>query len=118
MTFLKAHDAQKNSHFRTWKSGKNWLYAASALTILTGLSMGGTLFASASTVQINYTQPATNFGQAVYAYVWGTGSSADGNFTALTNFAGTSNYTVTLPEGNTGGDVGIILINKGDWSGT
>ena len=36
----------KTTHFRSWKSGKNWLYAASILTIL----VGGTAFSSAEKV--------------------------------------------------------------------
>ncbi|MDR0299126.1 MAG: type I pullulanase [Streptococcaceae bacterium] len=117
------------SHYRSWKSGKTWLYASTALAALTFTAAtpevinqftNWTLVAAADTiapsVQVNYTAPASQT-TAPYAYVWGTGTTADGNFNNMTLATGTTNqYQTTIPDVKTPTDVGVIVTTTNDWS--
>ena len=108
---------QTNPHFRTWKSGKRWLFAASILATLVGSAFISHPKVEASTVQITYTAKS---GDPIYptlsAWVWGTGTSSDNSWTTLKNVAGTENYTATISGVSSSGAGMTLVKTQGDWS--
>lgn len=118
----KVNLSQKQTHFRMWKSGKNWLYAAAALVSIGTIATAGAIASDASTIQINYTAPSGAANQPVYAYWWGLPSNPSSPGDAGTQLSTTdgTHYSLTMPDfsGGIGSGAGLILINTPNWNGT
>lgn len=74
-------EQQKNTHFRTWKSGKTWLYASAALVALA--AGAGAVYATTASITL---PPAAD----IY-----TGAST-GTATSTTNFGGETHASASL----------------------
>lgn len=115
---------QKVSHFRTWKSGKKWIYAGA---VITALSIGGlvsnfipgnqsVLIAHADTVgqTATITYWATDTTKTSYsAWVWNADGS--GKWVVL-NAVGNGAYTGTFTTGDGDTALDIIITPESDWN--
>ncbi|WP_054639298.1 Ig-like domain-containing protein [Lactococcus fujiensis] len=104
---------KKITHFRQWKSGKNWLYAASALTFIGAGTATLTAVSSPTVAYAATTVAATTITTAASGTVSGTGVSGDtvtvtdpdGTTTQTATVGTNGNWTVTIPSSQASGGV-------------